>query len=560
MSRPLRRRDAFAVPRPMFATCAPGLEPALEAELAAVGAEQRHAAVGGVGFFGDREVMWRANLQSRVANRVLVPIAEFPAVDREALYDGASRIDWSAWFGVERTFAIDANSKDSALDHTAFIGQVVKDAIADHFRAARGRRPDVDKKRPDVRVNARIEADHCVISLDSSGDRLHRRGYRIEAGEAPLKETLAAGIVALSGWKPELPLIDPMCGSGTLLIEAAMIACDMAPGLMRARQGDYAFARWHGHNSASFGRLVEELEARKRPAPAALWGADYDEAVVERAVRNAERAGVAEAVSFLNTVIGRVGRPPGDAGVVVCNPPYGVRMGAPERLEMLYTTFGAVLKDRFGGYAAWLLVSDEAPIQHIGLSPDSRTPLRNGPLHCELVEYTIYDRSQPRPEVDDDDRRRDRWARTDDRDRADDRPRGRDGRWPGRDEWPQGRDRGRDFGPPRDREGGRDFRGRDQSGGRDFRPARDRDDGRSFRARVRDDGPSRDRDGGRDFRPRDRDDRPPRDRDGGRDFGPRRGRDFGPPRDREGGRDAGPPRDREGGRDFGPPRDRGGRD
>lgn len=388
---PLRRPDIFAEARPMFATCDIGLEPALAASLEAVGATNITPVQRGVGFVGDRETCWRINLESRVASRVLVPIAEFPAGDKEALLAGATEAPWSGWFQVSKTIAVDATSEDSALDHTGYIAQVVKDGVCDHFRATSGRRPDVDKKFPDIRINARLEKDRCIVSLDSSGVSLDRRGYRKEAGPAPLRETLAAACLFFSGWTPGKVLVDPMCGAGTLLCEAALIATNTPPGLGRGRRGHFSFTHWYGHRQQRFEALLDELEAQIIEPEAPIFGSDVDPEVLGHALRNAERAGVAEAITFAQQPISAARPPAGvDGGVVLCNPPYGHRIGRPDQLEALYATLGRTLKFEFGGWDVWLLVGDGAPVRNIGMSYAARTHLRNGPIDCQLLQYEVF--------------------------------------------------------------------------------------------------------------------------------------------------------------------------
>ncbi|MBU1900480.1 hypothetical protein KKB55_22275, partial [Myxococcota bacterium] len=268
---PKIRKNPFTRPRPLFVTCDAGLIELLVAELGELGLEEIEAFSRGARVQATREQMWRINIESRLAHRVLMPLVEFPAPDEEALYKGARRIDWSSWMRNTQTISVDTTEVNSAFDNTMFVNQRVKDAICDFFVDETGRRPSVDRQRPDVRINVHLEGEHCVISLDSSGERLYRRGYRRERGEAPLRETLAAAMIKASGWTPDRPLLDPLCGSGTLLIEAALIARDVAPGLVRLRNGlDFGFMRWVGHDRVQFDRLLETLRARIK-APHEVW-------------------------------------------------------------------------------------------------------------------------------------------------------------------------------------------------------------------------------------------------------------------------------------------------
>ena len=390
MSPPKPTRDPFGRGRPLYATCDAGLEHLLAAELG-VYAESVTPGHRGVAFHGDRLALWRANVESRVANRVLVPVAEFPARDRRALYEGAKRVKWHGWFGTSQTIAVDASIHQSAFQHSGFVAQVVKDGVCDRFRAEVDRRPSVDRKHPDVRINLRVDGDACTLSIDSSGERLHRRGYRVEGGEAPVKETLAAGILAIANWRGDQTLLDPMCGSGTFLIEAALIASRTAPGLVRLRRGDYGFRSWFGHRADQFERYLEKLRARILPlASGRVFGSDVDPEVIAMAQVNVERAGFADAVELLTVDVAQRQVPPGvSPGVVVTNPPYGERMKGD--LE--------ALKRRFSGYTAHVLVGESAPIKRIGLKTSRKTRLHNGPLPCTLARYRLFSGPGPRRET-----------------------------------------------------------------------------------------------------------------------------------------------------------------
>ena len=390
-------RDPFGRARPLYATCDTGLEKILAAELA-VYAESVVPGHRGVAFHGDRLALWRANVESRVANRVLVPVAEFPAHDRRALYEGAKRVKWHTWFGTSQTIAVDATIHQSAFQHSGFVAQVVKDGVCDRFRAEVDRRPSVDRKRPDVRINLRVHGDACTLSIDSSGERLHRRGYRIEGGEAPVKETLAAGILTLANWRGDQTLVDPMCGSGTFLIEAALVASRTAPGLLRLARGDYGFMVWYGHRADQFERYLEKLRARILPLPPGrVFGSDVDPEVIAMARANVERAGFTDAIELATVDVAQRQVPPGvSPGLVVTNPPYGQRMQGD--LEALYVALGQMLKRRFAGYTAHILVGESAPIKRIGLKTSRKTSLHNGPLPCTLARYRLFSGSGPRRE------------------------------------------------------------------------------------------------------------------------------------------------------------------
>ena len=395
-------------PRPMFASCAQGAEPHLAEELARLGGVAVEPAHLGVYFTASDEVMWRVSCYSRLANRVLIPIAEFYAPTREALYEGARRVRWDWWVHTTQTVAVDATSVDSALAHTHFISQVVKDALVDSMRDRFGERPSVDPADADLPINARLNGDHCTLSLDASGERLHRRGYREEGGAAPLKETLAALLTHMAGWRPEEPLVDLCCGSGTIVIEGAARLGRVPPNLHRAEEGRLAFTRWRSHSPD---RFAAWLARAPRPAldPAAaprVWGSDISRRQVERARLNAERAGVAalcewrvgdlravaaEAAAWARPLVEARGPlAEGErAGLVLLNPPYGERLEVREGLVGFYRDLGAALKEHFAGFEAWLIVEEDSPWREIGLKPSSRTPVRNGALRCLLVSFPL---------------------------------------------------------------------------------------------------------------------------------------------------------------------------
>lgn len=377
--------------RPVFAACAQGLEEVLAQELTRLGASNARPERAGVECLADRPTLWRMTLASRIASRIVMPIAEFAADHREALYDGAARVPWHRIFEVDQTFAIHATGRARGLRHSGFIGQVVKDAICDRFRAERGRRPSVDRDRPDMLIDVHVDQRGARISLDAAGYPLHRRGYREGTGPAPIKETLAAGILALSGWTPEQPLFDPMCGSGTFVIEAALMAAQIAPGLLR--RGRFAFESWSDHDRPAFLRIMDELRDAWRPIDTPIFGFDTSARVLDAARGNAKRARVGGAIEFRKARFERV-PPPIDGGVIVTNPPYGQRLDADPQL---YRDLGDALKAGFGGWTAWIIAAT-APLKRLGLKPARRIPLRNGPIDCRLVCIPITAR-RPAPDA-----------------------------------------------------------------------------------------------------------------------------------------------------------------
>ena len=379
----------------MYVTCDSGLEKILAAELSMTGAAQVSPGHRGVGLFGDRETMWRVNLESRVANRVLVPVGEFPARNRDELYAGAARVDWTRWFKNSDTIAVDTSSHKSQESHTVFLSQVIKDAICDQFREATGQRPSVNRVAPHVRINGRLDKDHCILSIDASGDRLHRRGYRIATGKAPIKETLAAGILSLSNWSPGKILVDPMCGSGTFLIEAAMMAANQAPGLGRMHGTGFGFMNWLGHDEGQFEAYLTHLKQKIKPLQAGhFYGTDTDQTVLKKLEGNARRAGVGEVVTTGAVAIADFRKPTsmpgGDKVHVVSNPPYGERLASEDGLTQLYTDIGQLLKREFAGSGATLIVGQDSPHRAIGLRPKLSRRLRNGAIQCRLLELEIF--------------------------------------------------------------------------------------------------------------------------------------------------------------------------
>lgn len=381
----------------LFATAPRGVEPLLAAELGRFGATETRERKGGIAFSGDLECAYRACLWSRTANRILLPLASFALTDAESLYAGASTIDWPALFSVDKRFAIEVAGRSAAIGHTHFAGLKVKDAIADRFRAATGVRPSVDTEAPHIRIHVHLDRAQAAISLDLAGESLHRRGYRSGAGEAPLKENLAAAILLRAGW-PEIAarggaLLDPLCGSGTLLLEAAMIAADIAPGLKRQRWG---FEAWSGHDVELWRRIRAEASGRKsagleRLPP--LVGSDTDAGVLRKARQNAFNAGLAERIEFLQRDA-LDARPVGEVpGLLVTNPPYGERLGQESEIIKLYSLFGATLKQHFAGWRAAIFTSRPDLSPRLGLRAESLHTLFNGAIECKLLRFEIAARA-----------------------------------------------------------------------------------------------------------------------------------------------------------------------
>lgn len=371
-----------------FATTSKGLEGVLAGEIAALGGRETAVAAGGVSFLADPSFFYRANLRLRTANRVLLRLSEFVAPSPEALYDGVKAVPWPDLFSVKKTIAVEAAVRDSSLSNSRFAAQKAKDAIVDRFREKLRVRPDVDLVAPDVRIHLRILRDACTLSLDTSGESLNRRGYRADPGEASLRETLAAGILLLSGWDGRAPLADPACGAGTLLIEAALIATNTAPGLLRT---DFGFQNLAMYRPKLWEEAVEEAkDAVRRSGVGRIDGSDASAEAIRGALRNARKAGVSDLVSFRVCDIRDFS--PGDPpGILLCNPPYGVRMaGESEEIAAFYTAMGEALKKRCTGWSAYILSGNPDATRHIGLKASRRFPLMNGPIDCRLLKYDLY--------------------------------------------------------------------------------------------------------------------------------------------------------------------------
>jgi len=377
--------------RRYFAPCAKGLEYLLRDELLALGATEAREALAGVHFSGDAALGYRACLWSRLASRILLPLAEFEAPDADGLYRGVQGIDWDAHLAPTGTLAIDAHGHTEGLDHTQFAAQRTKDAIVDWFRDRHGERPSVSLDRPDLRLSLLLRRGRGTVSVDLSGGSLVQRGYRRGTGDAPIKENLAAAMLVRGAW-PAVhaaggALVDPMCGSGTLLVEGAWMAGDVAPGLLRERWG---FEGWRGHDAETWTRIRGEAEARRTAGLAALRsvlvGSDANAAIIGAARQNAAAAGVAEHIRFEHRVLARCRAPEGaGTGLVLTNPPYGERMGEVEALMPLYQELGSVLAREFSGWRAALITPHPELGLATGLRADRRYALYNGAIACQLL-------------------------------------------------------------------------------------------------------------------------------------------------------------------------------
>lgn len=368
-----------------FAPCPRGLEGALSVELGALGAGDIAPTDGGVSFTGPFDLAYRANLESRLASRVLWRVGGGAYRDEGDVYARAADLDWPRWFRADRTLRVDVAATRSPLKSLEFATLRIKDAVCDRHRAASGLRPSVSKDHPDVRVHAYLTADQATFYLDTSGMPLFKRGYRREAAEAPLRENLAAGLLRLAGWEPGVPLLDPLCGGGTIAVEAALIALDIAPGLKRT----FGFQKLAWYDGPTWQRIKQAAQRRMRPpAPAGIYASDEDAPAVAHCVANLAAAGVAAAVT-VERVNALARLAPAPAGVIVTNPPYGLRLANAEQLAAFYPRLGDVLKQRFSGWTAYLFSGDPQLSKLIGLKASRRTPLYNGALECRLYEYRL---------------------------------------------------------------------------------------------------------------------------------------------------------------------------
>ncbi|QWG09243.1 class I SAM-dependent RNA methyltransferase [Flammeovirga kamogawensis] len=360
-----------------------GLEEVLKQELIQIGAKNVKAGNRAVTFEGDNEVLYKANLHLRTALKILLPIKQFRARNEQELYDRVKKVNWAKYIDLDGTFAIDSTVWSETFTHSKFVALKVKDAIADHFTEIFKRRPNVDVNQPDIQIHIHISQRECILSLDSSGESLHRRGYRSEQRQAPLNEVLAAGIILLTGWKGDRPFLDPMCGSGTLLVEAAMIASNTAPGIKRK----FAFMNWKQYDRKLWNQVFREAKRAVVEIEVPIVGSDIDREAIDISFANAERSGLDEDLRISkNSFFDR--KAIGENGIIVCNPPYGERIG--KDIEELYKQMGDKLKQDFSGYDAWIFSGNMRALKFVGLRPSKRIELYNGAIECRLAKYEMY--------------------------------------------------------------------------------------------------------------------------------------------------------------------------
>lgn len=368
-----------------FASCPRGLESLLAAEVGGAGASAIAPVAGGVGFAGDWRCCYRANLESRIATRILWRVASGLYRREEDVYRLAYDVPWHRYFAVGSTLRVDVTAISSPLKSLDFITLKVKDAVCDRFRAECTKRPSIDTRAPDVRVQLFLTAGEATLYLDTSGAPLYKRGFKRAAVEAPIKENLAAGILMLTEWQPDQPLLDPMCGSGTFLIEAAQMALGIVPGLGRS----FGFERLADFDDEAWRVLIRDAQERRlAPGRLAIYGSDLYGEQLKRAHENLLAAGLVDRVPLKQANLLEL-TPPEKAGVLVANPPYGARIGEKDALEAFYPQLGDALKQRFAGWRCYFFSADKALPRLIGLRSSKRIALYNGPLECRLYEYRI---------------------------------------------------------------------------------------------------------------------------------------------------------------------------
>ena len=374
-----------------------GLEDVLAQELTELGANDVQKERRAVSFTGDKAMLYRANLCLRTASRVLVPIATFRAKDADAVYEQAKGIDWSEYMTAKTTFAIDATVYSETFRHSKYVTYRVKDAIADYWMARENQRPSVKVTDPDLSLNVHIANETVTISLDSSGESLHKRGYRAANTEAPINEALAAGMILMTGWRGESDFYDPMCGSGTLLIEAALIAQNIAPGIFRK---GFAFEKWRDFDANLFEAIYND-DSRERLFTHHVYGSDAGYYAVQAALKNVQSANQQRFISVRQIRLEEIKQPfgvqssssegdPKALPIVMMNPPYGERLAQDKNVFQLYQAIGTTLKHQFAGATAWIISSNEEALKCVGLKPSQKVHLLNGELDCLFCRYDLF--------------------------------------------------------------------------------------------------------------------------------------------------------------------------
>ena len=366
-----------------------GLENVLAKELSDLGAKEIKTLRRGVQFTGDKKLLYETNYLCRTALRIIKPIATFKALNEEQLYNEIGKTDWSEYMGLHNTFSIDGITSYSNITHSKYLALKTKDAIVDQFREKFGKRPNVDTDNPDLSINVRIFKNECTVSLDSSGESLHKRGYRIATGPAPLNEVLAAGLIQLSGWKADTNLIDPMCGSGTIPIEAALFACNIPAGFFRE---DYALKKWKDFDAELWEKVKNQAIENKKEFKYEIWGSDWSGRILSTAKENVASAGLENEIILRTSFFDDV-EPLKDGGFIITNPPYGERIKTHD-IKNLYKGIGDSLKQKYSGFTAWVLSGNMEALKFVGLRPSRNIIVFNGPLECRFAKFEIYSGSK----------------------------------------------------------------------------------------------------------------------------------------------------------------------
>ena len=370
----------------MLAKTFKGLEEVLAQELIELGANDVQLERRAVSFRGDKALLYRANLCLRTAIRILVPIASFKAKDTDALYDQVKALNWSQYMTADQTFAIDATVYSESFRNSRFVTYRVKDAIADYWIDKAHKRPSVSTQIPDILLNVHVANEQVTISLDSSGESLHKRGYRVATTEAPISEVLAAGMLLLSGWKGQSDFYDPMCGSGTLLIEAALIARNIAPGVFRS---SFAFEKWPDFDADLWNDIYND-DSNERDFTHHIYGSDASFYAIQQAAKNVKSAGVAKDIELKQIRMEEIKEVHAEGALVMLNPPYGERLKSNKEMEDLYSAIGTTLKHQFTGSTAWIISSNVEAMKCIGLKPSKKYHLLNGELDCQFNKYELF--------------------------------------------------------------------------------------------------------------------------------------------------------------------------
>lgn len=383
----------------MLAKTFKGLEEVLAKELIELGANDVQLERRAVSFRGDKALLYRANLCLRTASRILVPIVEATLTPKkkniapeDLLYEAVKRVEWSRYMSVENTFAIDATVYSDTFRNSRFVTYRVKDAIADYWMEHADKRPSVAVEAPDMLINVHIAKEHLTLSLDSSGESLHKRGYRVANTEAPINEALAAGMLLMAGWKGQSDFYDPMCGSGTLLIEAALIARNIAPGVFRQA---FAFEKWSDFDAELWSDIYND-DSQEHEFTHKIYGSDASFYAIQQAAKNIKSAGVQKDVELkqirmeeikISNLQSSISNP---SPLVMLNPPYGERLKSNKEMEDLYSAIGSTLKHQFAGATAWIISSNDAAMKCIGLKPSRKVRLLNGELDCQFNRYDLF--------------------------------------------------------------------------------------------------------------------------------------------------------------------------